>query len=1213
MLLALRPWLLLFVVLRVLAWLVGLAARLIRLAFLLLLALIRRLLRFVAFGRPFALPVAMVTVPLLLAVRGVGELTNADLIELRAAPLGWGSLVLREAVNGAFLVVAFGAVLGAIVALLLERARAREEPGRLPTVIETINRDPGRPSLLLVLTLLTGLTASGWTLAVVSDQSATFAVAATALLVAWGGCPRGGHPVPEELLRLGASAEEFLRAVREAPFYGGQICRVRALSATPPKSFESAEGGAGQAILPGAAEFWLGSGPLVHQGQVLERTAAEFGPAAVMLSTAVGSGRTGAVILAIVNTVFSNGQRVLCVVPDRRRAESLHRRLARVLNAGGSVKRLVHIASIPAGAHDGAAIEESDVLIVDYEALHSYFLREHRRFSVFLEELGLVVLTHVDEPEPPLAANVTWLIRRLRLVCRQYRSDPRFVLHSGPLSHGLEHARALTGMDDLSEESIIAGDGQGTKRRVLVFWTPSLDVDPANRDQTRRRPFADDVRKLVSVGAQMGFRPAVIIRSPTYTGEDLLDLSTELSDLVAREARLPESIPVANSTDALEPSIKEYDMCIFIGVPVPASQLMHETDHIGLNTHSKSAVVIVVAAQRPAEQLAVRSPDHYITNYSRAGPAVANVDVEPIRQRHLACAVLEGPVALRDLELFFGNTDVRAEELRRVSGLEVEVFEQLYLQDDSLKPVRLARAGNEGQSLSAYQQVSLRATVGPPLEIVDLATGATILTADMSERPELAQRGTMIRAGATRLEVERTQPTQMRLDAKPVTGASAVATVPLLDLRFPAPEKEYRLPLVPVRIGGGRRFRMWRGPLRVEKRAAGLRLLLDHNLQYYDQYKESGRVLPGATKHRESVLDIEYSPDALVIVLEAGRKGTVSSEALRSVASLLRSALPLVVGALGHQLLVLPVVNTPLAGGRPTIILAERQGGGTGAAAAVEAQLERLLTAAFDIAQLCPCTEGCSACAIDPEDPEPLLPPPPRIDKRNAILILGSLVGRSTEAKRVVRDVYEKVKDPDRLTEIVGEVADNILGDRLDLRFSSRVVTRFMTKREESKYANLLGLFDGEKIIVRRLPLGQLIDVVAHEWAHVWEIREGHLHPVLMDPVQVPFRGLLFVEGFAQWVAFKVMDFYGLRQHMKHIQTWRYSEYGDGFQIIKWLEQRRGGVRGVLDFCSSGQYPGGLEQLYYDSGTAQRIAQLRALLESGELPEPPSDFVEPEE
>lgn len=86
------------------------------------------------------------------------------------------------------------------------------------------------------------------------------------------------------------------------------------------------------------------------------------------------------------------------------------------------------------------------------------------------------------------------------------------------------------------------------------------------------------------------------------------------------------------------------------------------------------------------------------------------------------------------------------------------------------------------------------------------------------------------------------------------------------------------------------------------------------------------------------------------------------------------------------------------------------------------------------------------------------------------------------------------------------------------------------------------------------LPRHLLMQVIAHEWAHAWQMENA---PLLKDPV--------VKEGFAEWVAYKVLNTIGAKAAKEQMMR-RQDAYGVGLQRAIAVEDVSG-KRGVLNWC----------------------------------------------
>lgn len=86
------------------------------------------------------------------------------------------------------------------------------------------------------------------------------------------------------------------------------------------------------------------------------------------------------------------------------------------------------------------------------------------------------------------------------------------------------------------------------------------------------------------------------------------------------------------------------------------------------------------------------------------------------------------------------------------------------------------------------------------------------------------------------------------------------------------------------------------------------------------------------------------------------------------------------------------------------------------------------------------------------------------------------------------------------------------------------------------------------------LPRLLLMQVIAHEWGHAWQMENA---PLLETPQAR--------EGFAEWVAYKSMEIAGAHQVLARMKS-RSDLYGQGLRDVLRIETECG-TQGVLAWC----------------------------------------------
>jgi len=243
----------------------------------------------------------------------------------------------------------------------------------------------------------------------------------------------------------------------------------------------------------------------------------------------------------------------------------------------------------------------------------------------------------------------------------------------------------------------------------------------------------------------------------------------------------------------------------------------------------------------------------------------------------------------------------------------------------------------------------------------------------------------------------------------------------------------------------------------------------------------------------------------------------------------------------------------------------------------------------------CPCKNGCPFCLE-------ILDCPAEIEETNKkSAILRILEPLKEDMGTLIRFKYEGLnfEEAQKYYEEVAKKVFAVFEKKLDLLIRNKVP---MTAVKESAMAKkgCIGLFTANAIqVIEKLDEANATEVIAHEYAHNWaaeNMRAQHEYPpgISTDDKMKQFLDKLMGEGFAQWVTFKVMDFFGLESSMEGIYLWPFDEYGEGFRVLNWLENQLG-FMAVINFAKYGKIEGddgaewGLDIILERSGFKARV------------------------
>ena len=306
-----------------------------------------------------------------------------------------------------------------------------------------------------------------------------------------------------------------------------------------------------------------------------------------------------------------------------------------------------------------AVKKESNIVVTNPDMLNVGMLPYHRGWSAFLGNLRFIVIDEAHVYRGIFGAHVALIIRRLRRICREYGSDPQFVLCSATLSNAGEHANALTGL----EFEVIDQDGSPSGGRDFVFFNPAYSSTGETVNAVSANLTADLVARGVktmtfarSIPAverisdmaqdQIGGGKAGLLQP--YRAGYLPDYRRETERKLA-DGRLLALI----STNAMELGVDVggLDATIISGYPGSISSVWQQAGRSGRS--SERALSILIMRTHPVDQFFAANPSDFFSRPFESARLSASNRV--LLEQHLQCAAAEIPLSRRDFDMFDPN------------------------------------------------------------------------------------------------------------------------------------------------------------------------------------------------------------------------------------------------------------------------------------------------------------------------------------------------------------------------------------------------------------------------------------------------------------------------------------------------------------------------------------------------------------------------------
>jgi DEAD/DEAH box helicase domain-containing protein len=463
--------------------------------------------------------------------------------------------------------------------------------------------------------------------------------------------------------------------------------------------------------------------PWSHQAAAAE---AAFAGQSVVVATGTASGKSLAYQLPGLTALLADAHaRVLYLAPTKALAGDQLRALTELAVPG--LRAATYDGDTPYDERDWVRAHANWVL-TNPDMVHLGLLPAHGRWAPFFRRLQYVVIDECHTYRGLFGSHVAQILRRLRRVCACYGSSPTFVLASATVASPAESATRLVGMP----VTAVTDDGSPRGATVFGLWEPPLTALRGEQDAPIRRSAGAEAGRLLADLVVEGARTLAFVRSrrgaeqTAMTAQRLLG-EAGLADLVPRVAAyragyLPEErraleaalttgdlLGVA-ATNALELGldVSGLDAVVLAGFPGTLASLWQQAGRAGRS--GSASLVMFVARDDPLDTYLVHHPEAIFGRPIEA--TVFDPDNPYVLGPQLCCAAAELPLRPADLAMFGGP------------AAEAALAE--------LVARGILRRRPAGWYWTARERPSadIRGTGGPPVAIIDAATGSLIGTVD---------------------------------------------------------------------------------------------------------------------------------------------------------------------------------------------------------------------------------------------------------------------------------------------------------------------------------------------------------------------------------------------------------------------------------------------------------------------------------------------------
>ncbi len=333
----------------------------------------------------------------------------------------------------------------------------------------------------------------------------------------------------------------------------------------------------------------------------------------------------------------------------------------------------------PANARQ-AIRKQGNIVVTNPDMLHQGIMPHHTKWMQFFQNLKFVVIDEMHIYRGVFGSHMTNVIRRLRRLCKFYRSDPLFILCSATIANPKEHAEKLIE----KPVQLIDQSGAPLSPKTIYFYNPPV----VNKELGIRASYIKQTRYLANLLIQKKIQTIVFALSrlnvevlTKYLKDDFESDREALAQpekiagyrggyLPNRRREIEKGIREGTirgviSTNALELGIDigGLDAAILAGYPGSIASTWQQFGRAGRS--GQQAYGIFVARSNPVDQFLMKYPDYF---FSRSPEhARINPDNLMILVDHIKCAAFELPF---EVDETFGT--VGWEDLKEILKFLVE-------------------------------------------------------------------------------------------------------------------------------------------------------------------------------------------------------------------------------------------------------------------------------------------------------------------------------------------------------------------------------------------------------------------------------------------------------------------------------------------------------------------------------------------------------------
>ena len=297
-----------------------------------------------------------------------------------------------------------------------------------------------------------------------------------------------------------------------------------------------------------------------------------------------------------------------------------------------------------------------NIVVTNPDMLHQGIMPHHTKWMQFFQNLKFVVIDEMHIYRGVFGSHLTNVIRRLKRICKFYRSNPQFIFCSATIANPGRHAERL--LED--KVHLIKESGAPISPKKIIFYNPPV----VNIELGIRASYVKETKRIANTLIKNDIQTIVFALSRlnvevlTKYLKDSFESNRESMNkpeciagyrggyLPNRRRAIEKGVKNGEikgiiSTNALELGIDigSLDAAVLAGYPGTISSTWQQIGRAG--RRGKTALGIFIARSHPVDQFLMKYPEYFFS--SSPEHARINPDNLMILVDHIKCATFEIP------------------------------------------------------------------------------------------------------------------------------------------------------------------------------------------------------------------------------------------------------------------------------------------------------------------------------------------------------------------------------------------------------------------------------------------------------------------------------------------------------------------------------------------------------------------------------------------